>query len=138
MNLSGAGAAGGLGAGLVAFCNAKIRPGFETISEIIKLENIIRKVDLIITGEGRLDYQTKFGKVPYGVAQMSRIYNKPVIGIAGSLGDGYQELYDHGFQSLLSITEGPLSLEDSIKNVRNLIFNTAERIVRLMSMSIEK
>jgi glycerate kinase len=134
--LPGAGAAGGLGAGLVAFCNADIRPGFETISEITKLENFIQEADLIFTGEGKLDYQTKFGKVPYGVSQLSKKYNKPVIGIAGSLGKGYMELYKYGFQSILSITEGPVSLEDAITNVRSLISKTAERIIRIISIGV--
>jgi glycerate kinase len=136
MTLSGAGAAGGLGGGLVAFCNADIQPGFETFSEITKIENYIKDADLILTGEGKLDYQTKFGKVPYGIAQLSRKYNKPVIGIAGSLGEGYEELYEYGFQSIISIMEGPISLEGAIKNSRKLILNSAESIIRMISMRI--
>jgi len=134
LDLPGAGAAGGLGGGLVAFCNADIRPGFETISEITDIEKFIQSADLVFTGEGKLDYQTKYGKVPYGVAQLSRKYGKPVIGIAGSLGNNYEELYKYGFQGIVSIAEGPISLEDSIKNSKKLITNTAERIVRISFM----
>jgi glycerate kinase len=136
MTLPGAGAAGGLGGGLVAFCDADIRPGVETFSEITKIEDYIQDADLILTGEGKLDYQTKFGKVPFGIAQLSRKYNKPVIGIAGSLGDGYEELYAYGFQSITSIMEGPITLEGAIKNSRKLIINTAESIIRMISLRI--
>ena len=136
ITIAGAGAAGGLGAGLVAFCNADIQPGFETFSEITKIEDYIQEADLILTGEGKLDYQTKFGKVPYGIAQLSRKYNKPVIGIAGSLGEGYEELYEYGFQSIISIMEGPITLEEAIKNSRKLILNSAESIIRMISMRI--
>jgi glycerate 2-kinase len=137
INVSGAGAAGGLGAGLLAFCNASLKPGFSTIADILQLEHRIREADLIITGEGKIDYQTKFGKVPFGVAQLAKKYHKPVIGMAGMLGEGYQELYEFGFQSLVPISEQPGSLESSIKNASNLIFNTAERIIRLIYIGID-
>jgi glycerate kinase len=132
IKVPGAGAAGGLGAGLSAFCNAAIKPGFETISEIVQLENTIQKIDLIITGEGKMDYQTKFGKVPFGVAQIAKKYKKPVIGIAGSLGKGYRELYNYGFQSIFSISEQPVSLKYSMENAKSLLFNASERIIRLI------
>jgi glycerate kinase len=134
MDVEGAGAAGGLGAGLLAFCNATIQPGFDTVSKIVQLEKYLRDTDIIITGEGKLDEQTKFGKVPFGVAQLAKKFDKSVIGIAGSLGDGYQDLYHYGFQSIFSISERPESLDYSIKNAKNLLFNTAERIIRLILM----
>jgi glycerate kinase len=134
INVPGAGAAGGMGAGLMAFCDAVVKPGFNTISEIIGLEKSIQEVDFVITGEGRLDYQTKFGKAPFGLAQLAQKFNKPVIAIAGSLGDGYQELYDYGFQSIFSISEQPQTLELSIINAEKLLINTAERIIRLISI----
>jgi len=136
VKVPGAGAAGGLGAGLLAFCNARIKPGFETISDIVKLENAILKADIIFTGEGKMDYQTTFGKTPAGVARLSMKHNKRVIGIAGSLGEGYQELYKFGFQGIFPICEKPQSLDYSIKNARMLIINAVERIIRLISMEV--
>lgn len=132
ISASGAGAAGGLGAGLIAYCNAEIKNGFDIISKIVHLEEEIKTSDLVITGEGKLDRQTKFGKVPFGVAQLAQKYNKPVIGIAGTLGEGYQELYSFGFQSIFSIAEGPRSLEWAMKNAKQLIYNASERIIRLV------
>jgi len=132
----GAGAAGGLGAGLKAFCNAKLLPGFETISEIVQLEKLIQESDLIITGEGKLDYQTKFGKVPFGVAQMAKKANKSVIGIAGTLGKDYKELYKYGFQHMFSISEGIESLEYSILNAQNLLIKASERIIQSISIDL--
>ena len=132
----GAGAAGGLGAGLMAFCNAKLLPGFKTISDIVQLEKLIKESDFIITGEGKLDYQTKFGKVPFGVAQMAKKANKPVIGIAGTLGKDYKELYKYGFQHMFSISEGIESLEFSILNARNLLIKASERIIQSISIDL--
>jgi glycerate kinase len=136
VNEPGAGAAGGLGAGLMAFCNAKILPGFNTISELIQLEKAIEESDLVITGEGKLDYQTKFGKVPFGVAQMAKKMRKPVIGIAGVLGKDYKELYSFGFHNIYSISEGIESLEYSIKNAENLLIKTSERIISSISIDL--
>ena len=136
INEPGAGAAGGLGAGLMAFCNAKLLPGFETISEIVQLEKFIQKSDLIITGEGKLDYQTKFGKAPYGVAQLAKRTNKPVIGVAGTLGNAYEELYKYGFKEIFSISEGIESLEYSILNAKNLLIKTSERIIKSISIDL--
>ena len=136
IEVPGAGAAGGLGAGLYAFCHAILRPGFETIADIVGLEEAIMETDLVITGEGKLDYQTKFGKVPFGVARMANKYKKPVIGIAGALGKGYQELYNLGFQSIFSISEQPGSLNKSLRNAKSLLFSASERIIRLISIDI--
>jgi len=130
INIPGSGAAGGLGAGLLGFCNAQMSKGFETIADLVKLESIVKTVDLIITGEGKLDFQTKFGKVPYGVAQIAGKYGKKVIGIAGSLGDGYKDLYTLGFQSIFPIAEGPATLDYCLNHAGTLVRNTSERIIR--------
>ena len=132
----GAGAAGGMGAGLMAFCNAKLLPGFDTISKLVKLDKAIEDSDLVITGEGKLDYQTKFGKVPFGVAQMAKKMNKPVIGIAGTLGKDYKELYKVGFHSIFSISEGIESIEYSIANAESLLIKTLEKIISSISIDL--
>jgi glycerate kinase len=129
VNEPGAGAAGGLGAGLMAFCDGKLLPGFDTISELVQLEKAIEESDLVITGEGKLDYQTKFGKVPFGLAQMAKKMKKPVIGIAGTLGKDCKELYSFGFHNIYSISEGIESLEYSIANAKSLLIKASERII---------
>jgi glycerate kinase len=91
-DLPGAGAAGGLGAGLIAFLGAEIRPGFEVVAEAIRLKERIRGADLVITGEGRLDGQTQFGKTVSGVARMAAAAGVPVIALPGSLGRGWESL----------------------------------------------
>jgi glycerate kinase len=138
IDVAGAGAAGGLGAGLMGFCNAKLKPGFDTISKIVQLEKAIEASDLVITGEGKLDYQTKFGKVPFGVAQMAKKMKKPVIGIAGKLGKDYKELYNFGFQKIYSISEGIESLEYSIANAESLLINASEKIISSISLTFRK
>src|SRR5690606_17853192 len=84
----GSGAAGGLGAGLLAFTNASLKPGFEIVRKETKLDEHIRWADLVITGEGKIDIQTQYGKTPIGVAKVTKMYQKPVIAIAGTLGEG--------------------------------------------------
>jgi glycerate 2-kinase len=131
-DLSGGGAAGGLAAGLVAFLNARIVPGFEVVSKITKLESFISKSDLVITAEGRMDGQTRFGKTPYGVAQTAAKYGKPVFGFAGMLGGGYEILLNEGFSSLYPIAPGPLSLETSIAQAPRLLQQAAARMARTL------
>lgn len=129
--MPGAGAAGGLGAGLVVFAGAVIRKGFDVVKQVVELEQKTKDVDLVITGEGKIDRQTKYGKTPYGVAMTAKKFGKPVIAVAGLLGDGYEELYDHGFKAILPISKKPIPLEESIKNAAKLLEETGERIMKL-------
>lgn len=135
-NQQGTGAAGGLGYGLMAFLDAKMQKGVEMVLEITHLENILKDFyaknrDLVITGEGAMDYQTAFGKVPLGVAKVAKNHNINVIGIAGTLGKDYQTLYSQGFDSLFSITDKPMSLQEAIDNADLLLESIAERVMRL-------
>jgi glycerate kinase len=132
----GAGAAGGLGAGLMAFLDASLIKGFDMIAGAVGLEEKIREAELVITGEGKMDAQTRFGKTPYGVAQMALRYGKPVIGVAGTLDKGAGMLYDQGFDVLMPIQEKPGDLESSLKNGGELLERTGERIARLLTMKI--
>jgi glycerate kinase len=134
-NIKGSGAAGGLGAGLMVFLKAQLRPGFEIVKDIVKLEKKIEKADIIITGEGKIDYQTQFGKTPYGVAQIANKFNKPVIAIAGSLGERVEELYAKGFDYIIPVTDKPMDMEYAIKNADILIQNAAERTFRLIQLT---
>lgn len=130
----GAGAAGGLGAALLAFLNATLKKGINIVMETVKLEEKIKGADLVITGEGMIDYQTQFGKTPYGVASMAKKYDIPVIAVAGSIGKNAEELYDKGFNSIFSIVDKPMTLEEAIDNADILLQKTAERIMRVISI----
>jgi len=130
----GAGAAGGLGGGLLAFLNAKLQPGITIVIETTELEDKLKNADLVITGEGMIDYQTQYGKTPYGVAKLAKKYNIPVIAIAGGIGRDAQDLYSKGFDSIFSIVDKPMTLEESIENSATLLQDAAERIMRVIKI----
>jgi glycerate 2-kinase len=132
----GSGAAGGLGGGLMAFLGARLVKGFDMVAEICALEEAIKGADLVITGEGKLDGQTRFGKTPYGVAQMAMKYGKPVIGVAGTVEADAGALYSEGFKLIMPILEKPVDLASAIKNAPSLLENTGERIARLLDIRI--
>jgi glycerate kinase len=131
VELPGAGAAGGLGAGLVAFAGAQLRPGVELVAEACGLAGRMEGANLIITGEGRLDGQTAHGKTPAGVARIAKRQGIPVIAVAGALGAGYEELYEHGIDAVFSICQGPIGLPEAIERVEELLASAAESIARL-------
>jgi glycerate kinase len=134
--IEGAGAAGGLGAGLMAFLNAKLVQGFEMVAGVVGLEEKIGGADLVITGEGKMDAQTQYGKTPFGVARMAKRMGKPVIGVAGALDSDSAVLYESGFDLLMPIQEKPCDTEYSLKNSEQLLERTGERMARLIKMEI--
>ncbi len=133
-NTPGAGAAGGLGFGLLTFCNAEIRSGFDLVAEILDLENAIAASDLVVTAEGRLDAQTLEGKGPAGVAALARKHGKPVIAFGGSIEDDARlhELFD----AIVSITQEPMPLERALKEAATLLERSAARTARLLRIGI--
>jgi len=132
-NISGAGAAGGLGAGLMAFCNAEILPGFDLISKLTHLEEHIQNASLVFTAEGKIDAQTAFGKTISGVAQLGKKYQVPVIALAGMLEGNLDELYQQGLTSAFAIANRPMSMEESKANAAQLLAETSSQIMRLIS-----
>lgn len=130
-DIPGAGAAGGLGAGLMAFLDAKLLKGFEIVRHETKLDSSVDWADLVITGEGKVDVQTQYGKTPMGVTGVAKKYNKPVIAIAGTLGEGYQELYPLGFDAIFSIIDKPMELREALINASYLIERCARSAIRL-------
>jgi glycerate kinase len=134
--VAGAGAAGGLGAGLMAFLDAHLVKGFDMIAGLVGLDELISEADLVITGEGKMDAQTRFGKTPFGVAQMANKLGKPVIGVAGTLDEDAGVLYELGFDLLMPIQEKPGDLESSLRNAEQLLERTGERMARLLKMEI--
>jgi len=127
----GAGAAGGLGGGLMAFLGASLQRGVDIVIETVRLEQQVKGADLVITGEGMMDYQTQFGKTPYGVAKVAKKYNIPVIGLVGMIGKDANILYDMGIDTIFSIVNGPMPLETAIAKGPTLLQDAAERIIRL-------
>jgi len=127
--IPGSGAAGGLGAGLMAFCTAEIGSGFELISQLTHLEEQIKQATLVFTGEGKIDSQTAQGKTISGVAKLGRKYTVPVIALAGIVEDGLEELYNQGITSVFAIGDQSMSLEESIAQAAELITNTTEQIL---------
>ncbi|WP_070121248.1 glycerate kinase [Bacillus marinisedimentorum] len=122
----GAGAAGGLGAGLLAFLSAELRPGIEIVIEASGLEAKVSGADLIITGEGKIDSQTIYGKTPIGVAAVAKRSGIPVIALAGFAGPDADVVFDHGIDALFTIVPGPVSLAEAFENAE---INT-ERVSR--------
>lgn len=133
-NIAGAGAAGGLGFGLMAFADATIRSGVEIMIEETQLAEKIAQADYVFTGEGGIDFQTKFGKTPFGVAQVAKRYNKPVIAFAGYVGEGVEELYDEGFTAIFGIVDGACDLQTALKNGEKNLERSCESVVRLMAI----
>lgn len=133
-DIPGAGAAGGLGAGLLAFTKAEMKTGVEIVVEYARLKEKAKDCDICFTGEGGIDFQTKYGKTPYGVAQAVKASspNAKVIAICGSLGDGIEELYEVGIHAIFSTAPGPALLEDLISNSRAIIEGTTENVMRAM------
>jgi glycerate kinase len=132
-HVPGAGAAGGLGAGLMAFLKAKLKRGTEIVFELVKLEEKIASADIVITGEGQIDAQTVFGKTPIGVAKLAKRYGKPVIAIAGSIGEGAESVHSHGIDAIFSIINRPMPLEQAMRNVEALLASAGEQLARLIA-----
>ncbi len=105
-HIPGAGAAGGLGAGMLAFFNARLESGITLVLDATKFKSHLNHADLVITGEGRLDHQTPYGKTPIGVAKAAKELDIPVIAFAGQLGEGYEAIFNNGIDAAFSIVPG--------------------------------
>ena len=136
-NVPGAGAAGGLGAGLMAFLDASLKSGIEIVTEATQLSKRFAGADLVITGEGQINFQTVFGKTPVGVAKVAKTHNLPVIAIAGSIADNSDGVYDAGIDAMIDIVPEPMSLENAIENATTLIETAAERAGRMVATGMK-
>jgi glycerate 2-kinase len=124
----GAGAAGGMGAALLAFLNARLRPGIDIVMDAAGLDAAVRDADLVITGEGRMDSQTVHGKAPIGVARVAKRHGKPVIGIAGTVSPDAGVLHLHGIDALFSVLNQVGTLEDAISSAAANVRITSRNI----------
>ncbi|MFS2199818.1 glycerate kinase [Pseudomonas sp. Pseusp3] len=127
----GSGAAGGLGFAAKAFLGAKFKAGVEVVAELVGLADAVQNADLVITGEGRFDAQTLRGKTPFGVARIARQQGVPVIVIAGTLGEGYQTLYEHGIDAAFALASGPMTLAKACSEAPQLLRERASDIARV-------
>ena len=132
MEIEGSGAAGGIGGGMVGFLNAKLKPGIEIVLDSLDFDKSLKNVDLVITGEGQIDFQTVFSKAPIGVAKHAKKYNIPVIAICGSLGENYLDVHSHGIDAVIPIIPKPMDLKNASDNAYELIKNTSEQIFRIL------
>lgn len=133
----GAGAAGGLGAGLLFFSNAALRPGVEIILETTGFESLVKSAQLVITGEGRTDFQTAFGKAPVGVAKLAKKYNVPTLCLSGGLGQGYEDVLEQGIDGLMSTVPGPMSLDECIEHGAEFIEMGAKRLCQMVKVGMQ-
>lgn len=134
----GSGAAGGLGFALITFLNAKLQSGIETISKLVDLEEKIKYSNLIITGEGMVDEQTIYGKLIMGVSQLAHKHNVPVIVIAGSLGEGYESLYNHGVNAIFDITPRSMSLDKLFEYSKQNLEATSYSVAKTLKISLNQ
>ena len=136
LTVPGSGAAGGLGAGFLAFLNAQLKTGVDIVLDQVKIEEKLEGVDLVITGEGAIDFQTIYNKAPIGVAKLAQKYSIPTVGIAGMLGKDYTLVHNEGLQAVRSITTGPMSLQDASKSASQLISEAVEQSLRFIQVGM--
>ncbi|MFA3759312.1 glycerate kinase [Yersinia sp. 2466 StPb PI] len=134
--IPGAGAAGGMGAALLAFCGAELRQGVEIVAEALDLETYIKDCHFVLTGEGRIDSQSINGKVPVGVARLAKKYNKPVIGIAGSLATDANIVHQHGVDAIFSIIYHICTLDDALSQATENIRTASRNIASVINIGI--
>ena len=131
LDVPGAGAAGGLGAGLIAFVGGTLQSGIDMVCQVLEFDRHLEGADLVFTGEGRADKSTVFDKAPVGVARHAMAHGVPSILLAGSLGEGHEELYEHGVASILCISDGAMTFQQALGRTGKMLQGTAERAVRI-------
>lgn len=130
--IAGAGAAGGLGAALKVFLNGTMKSGIDTVLDLIGFDGLLEDVDLVITGEGRMDWQSAFGKVPSGIGLRCRQRGIPAVAIVGGMGDGAENLYDYGIDSIIPTINGAMPIEEALSRAEELYRGAARRTFRIL------
>lgn len=131
-HISGAGAAGGLGAGMMAFMGGTLKPGVDIVLDTVGLADKLKGTDIVITGEGGIDFQTVYDKAPIGVAKLAKTLGIPTIALAGLVGKDFQVVHKDGIESVFSIVNGPMTLENASSNAHRLIVESTEQVMRLL------
>ncbi len=135
--IKGGGAAGGLGAAFTAFLNANMKSGIDTMLDTVSFDTLIDDVDLVVTGEGRMDWQSAFGKATSGIASRCKEYGVPVLAIVGSIGEGADRLYDMGIDSIIPIIDSVMTIEYAMENAKTLYEGAALRAFRMIRIGKE-
>ena len=128
----GTGAAGGLGAALKIFLGAEMKSGIETVLDLIGFDSLLTGSDLVVTGEGRTDWQSCFGKVMQGVGDRAAKQDIPVVALCGGLGQGYDKIYEHGIDSIMTTVDGPMDITQAIEEAEDLYYKGAIRMFRMV------
>lgn len=131
-DIEGSGAAGGLGAAMSVFLGGRISSGIETVLDLIHFDDIISDADWIITGEGRTDHQSCYGKVIYGVGKHALKHGIPVVAVCGSLGEGYEKLYEYGITSFITTIDKPMTLDEAMSDAEKLYYSASVRAFRFI------
>jgi len=134
--IPGSGAAGGLGATMVAIFGAVLKPGIETMLDFVNFDNLIKDVDLVITGEGKIDGQTVFGKVPVGIAERCKKKNVSVVAISGGMGKDAGEVYKFGIDSIMPTINSDMCLEEALARAEELLEDAADRMFRFIKVGM--
>jgi glycerate 2-kinase len=137
VDLPGAGAAGGLGAGLVVFAGGRLTAGIDAILDIVRFDELLSGVDLVVTGEGKLDAQTAHGKVPVGVARRVKPHGLPVIAVAGDVGKGAAAVYEMGIRAVVSTVDRAMPLAEALAESRRALEDAGERVMRLLLIGMD-
>ncbi|MGI9274304.1 MAG: glycerate kinase [Endozoicomonas sp.] len=132
----GAGAAGGMGAALLAFLNASLKPGIDIVMDAVSLAEQVKGASLVITGEGRIDGQTAQGKTPVGVARIAKAENIAVVALAGSVGDGVEAVYEQGIDALFPVVHGAVKLEDAFQKAAENLIRAARNLAAVVRLSL--
>lgn len=136
-NMPGAGAAGGLGMGLAAFTGAALCSGIEAVLDASNFEDKLKWADLVITGEGRIDEQSVYGKVPTGISKYAAVHQVPVIAVVGCIGNGAEAVFQYGIDTIESCVYAPGTLDDALANAAANVENAAERVMRAVAVGMK-
>ena len=134
--IPGAGAAGGLGAALCVFLHATLKSGIETVLDLIDFDGLLEGTDLVVTGEGRIDWQSAFGKVPSGIGLRCRAKGVPAVALVGGMGTGAEKIYEFGVESIIPTINGAMDIEEALERAEELYSNAAERMFRMLRVGM--
>ncbi len=135
VHLAGSGAAGGMGAALLGYTSAQLKPGIEIVLDTVNLRESVKDADIVFTGEGRIDFQTAHGKTPMGVAQVAKQFGLPVIALAGCTGQDYQSVYDIGIDAVFAAVPRAMTLEEAMQESDFNLADLAENVARVVQLS---
>lgn len=134
--IAGAGAAGGLGAALCVFLHAELKSGIETVLDLIDFDTLLDGTDLVVTGEGRIDWQSAFGKVPSGIGMRCKAKGVPAVAVVGGMGNGAEKIYEFGVESIIPTINGAMDIKEALERAEELYANAADRLFRMIKVGM--